>query len=640
MRKIVFTICIVLISINLIGQVSFDFTIHTVSTTNSITCTNTSVDCKARSNSPETATYSWIGALITYTGEIVSITIPGTYSVYASTPSGQNLLKTINIGVDMLYPISNLNPIVQSISCNNASLAQITASSTGGGVNLSHHFISPFGGSYVANTSTTSYAPSVPGTYTHVLINTDNGCATTKTFVVNSSAGFPTFNVSSASNFTLGCGTSSVTSISITGAVTAPPLGGAVSYSILSSQTSSNLVFGNLSQNTTYTINSPGNYTLVTRDNLSLCDTRVAVSVIQNTIQPDLSVFVPTQILDCNTNQVKLEVLSFVSNVSYHWFWPGNSSGSYTNDNMIVSTTPQISNSVVSVYTVIAKNPSNQCTTNTIIPIYQNLYKPNPNIGASSNKLTCNQPSIVLTNQSSTGIPLNSLFNVNQPVVSYWKSPLTLNSVMSSTFIATTSGYYKLEAIDKNNGCKSSTTMPVFNEKVYPMVNIPVVPAPFCINTISTSVFVYPIITQNTSNFVYQWTGPPTAAISAANGFSYSANALGIYSVVVTNTLNGCSSLGQVIVANCYTDLSENVLNATTVSIYPNPSNALFTIDCHDFENNAMIKIYNALGMLVNEQTLSSPSTLIDLYAQPKGIYTVYVIQKNKRSISAKLIKN
>ena len=247
---------------------------------------------------------------------------------------------------------------------------------------------------------------------------------------------------------------------------------------------------------------------------------------------------------------------------------------------------------------------------------------------------------MILTNQSSSTIPPSTVLTNSLPVSAYWKSPLAQNSVLSTIYTASTSGYYKLEAVDQNNGCKSSTLFPIFDHKVYPMVNNPVVPAPFCINTVSTSVYVYPIITQDTKNFSYEWTGPSSASLSVANSYSYSANALGIYTVVVTNTTNGCSTMAQVIVANCYTGISENTFANANISVYPNPSTGVFTLDNRGYAKNISVKIYNALGMYLNEQSVLFGTNTIDLSNYPTGIYTLLLMEENRLKASIKLIKD
>lgn len=66
-----------------------------------------------------------------------------------------------------------------------------------------------------------------------------------------------------------------------------------------------------------------------------------------------------------------------------------------------------------------------------------------------------------------------------------------------------------------------------------------------------------------------------------------------------------------------------NALN-NAISIYPNPSNGVFTVDLGDSQE-ATIEVYDLLGQLVTEVNASNDRTKIDLTTKGTGIYVVYV---------------
>ena len=66
-----------------------------------------------------------------------------------------------------------------------------------------------------------------------------------------------------------------------------------------------------------------------------------------------------------------------------------------------------------------------------------------------------------------------------------------------------------------------------------------------------------------------------------------------------------------------------NALNGA-ISIYPNPSNGIFTVDLGDIEK-ANIEVYDLLGKLVEQVTANTDRTKIDLTRRGTGVYVVYV---------------
>ncbi len=81
-----------------------------------------------------------------------------------------------------------------------------------------------------------------------------------------------------------------------------------------------------------------------------------------------------------------------------------------------------------------------------------------------------------------------------------------------------------------------------------------------------------------------------------------------------------------------------NIMPENLISIYPNPSNGLFTIEkqnCEFVESN--LEIYNLSGQIVHSQVLSGESVSIDLNYIPAGIYLVRITD-NRNIINQKII--
>jgi hypothetical protein len=611
------------LSINMLKSQTPSFTITCVPGTYVLTCSQTSLDLYATSSFSSVGSYSWISANSTLTGSHVVLTNPGNYTV-AAIGGAPNQIFTIV--TNTFAPGSSITPTLQNITCNPSSITNVTLS-TYITANMSHYIISPHGASVTANTQTVLYTPGTPGTYTHVVIDNLNGCSSQNTFTVTSASGFPTYSLTSPQNFTLGCGTKSVAVINIINAQTNPIPGGPVSFTLIGPSTSTGF------PGSSYSINIPGTWTAIVKDNTSLCEASTPFSVVQNTFGPSLSVSVPTQVLDCNTMQTTLQGSSSTPNVSYEWKFigvPGSfiSSSISVNANTIAPTP-----TLVNTYTFIVTDNNSTCKSSTIVPIYQNLYKPNAAISnGGSNAITCLTPSIVLTNVSTTGIPSGPFPN-SQPVIGFaWAGPTT--SGPASTYTALVPGIYTMTAKDLNNGCTKQATIVVNDNRDYPIITGPSAPYDLCANT---TVILSPTIIPG-SSLTYTWTYPSTATVTGQNSSALTTNAAGLYSLSVTNTSNGCISNAQMTVGICVG--IENVTQKNTAfTLYPNPSNGSFSISSGKQQGNVKVIVYNALGMIIKQQALLSEKEMIDIRHESAGIYIVQIYVDDDLAYSSRLIK-
>ncbi len=136
------------------------------------------------------------------------------------------------------------------------------------------------------------------------------------------------------------------------------------------------------------------------------------------------------------------------------------------------------------------------------------------------------------------------------------------------------------------------------------------------------------ILTASTTATSYTWnTGATTMSISVSPSVTTT------YSVIATNT-NGCIANSSVsIVVNTCTGVKE--IDQNSISIYPNPTNGLFTIELN---STAQIIITNSLGEVLINSKLNSGLQNLDLQNKINGIYFIRLIQNNKQEVY-KLIK-
>jgi hypothetical protein len=87
--------------------------------------------------------------------------------------------------------------------------------------------------------------------------------------------------------------------------------------------------------------------------------------------------------------------------------------------------------------------------------------------------------------------------------------------------------------------------------------------------------------------------------------------------------VNGCTSNAENILVIVNTTVGENILlNKHNISIYPNPTSDLFTMN-YDGVKSISYTIYSSLGATVLQGSIYHGSNLIDVNAFANGIYTI-----------------
>ena len=526
-------------------------TITNVTGSGSITCANPTINYVAATNYTNgPLTYTWVSLSGTATGTNVNFSNPAQYTVTATDPAtGCSSFSIFSIGINTTAPTSTVTPLAQNIICPAGSPATFTAITTSTLTNMSFSWFSSLGGT-ATNGGTVSIFNGPIGTNTVCVTNNINGCTTCKTVTVTSSSGFPTFSVTSPQQFTIGCGTTSLATINISNVTTFPTPGGAVNYTLLPpSFAGPSYTFNN---NSTYTVNTPGQYTVITHDMTNNCETHVPVSIIQNTFAPQITAAAIQQTLTCDVPCTLIKGTSTNTNVAFSWAFPGPPAGQLPNDTLTVCTTSNTTNTVVATYTLSITDNINKCKSIQPITIYQNISKPTALI-TGSNQISCNTPTINFTNASTSNVP--ATFSPTGAVIGLlWTGPSPQPTFSNtSTYIAFTpagtANQYTLVVKDMSNGCTAVATKTLGDNRIYPNVNNPNAPAPFildCGPLGSTTATIMPIISGTTTGFTYSWAAVPTTSFSSYTSSVTTVNKPGEYNIYVTNPANGCTTQGHV----------------------------------------------------------------------------------------------
>lgn len=175
-------------------------------------------------------------------------------------------------------------------------------------------------------------------------------------------------------------------------------------------------------------------------------------------------------------------------------------------------------------------------------------------------------------------------------------------------FVPVSSNTYTVTGTDGNN-CSNTATITV---NVNPNPNVS---------------FVLPVDTICAQSGIIQLSGSPAGGVftgSGVNGSTFDP-AVGAGNYFITYTYldtNGCSgeASSQLVVQGC---LGTGNISGPQVQIYPNPSSGNFTLEISEWSDNTQVYIYNALGEVVQQLTMTSPVQSVRIDAA--GIYWIRI---------------
>ncbi len=496
----------------------------------SITCTNPTVTTVISTTSTPVS-YSWSpsAGIVpgTQTTANPSFTAAGSYSaVVTNTTSGCSSSITGNV---VTVTLNNTTPTVSlttgvnngTITCTN-TLVTVTPT-TNPGSNLTYTWSPATGISSSVNQASATFTAA--GIYTLAITNTITGCVTSSTntansFTVAANNTPPTFVLGTAPSVTATC---AVPSVNLSGTSNADP------NSVYTWTTpSSSTVTGN-----PISVSNPGIYTVAVTNTVNGCNSS---SVSQNTVEVVADAGIPVVTLSANSLSItcsnptpSVAVTTTASPVSYNWtptsgIVPGTETTASPVFNAAGSYSVVVTNTVSGCATGIASNVVDVVLDNTT-----------PSITLSS---TTNNGTITCTN---TLVTISPTVTPSANLTYTWSpSGVISSSLSSATFTA--AGIYTLAITNTLTGCVTSLTNTANSFTVLADNAIP----SFTLGTANsvTTTCAVPDATLSASsnadpNAVYTWTTPSSSTVIANPLIS---SAAGTYSVIVTNTVNGCST--------------------------------------------------------------------------------------------------
>lgn len=508
-----------------------------------LTCLNSPITLTANTANPPQLNYIWSSPSGTATGNSINVTLPGLWTVTGIHPvSGCSAQVTQTIAQNVASPTIAFTPTVMNITCNVAA-STFTGTSTGH-PNVTTNWFQVFGTNTVyvgvPQGSLNLFQPSAPGVYWFVGTNNITGCSSTRSVNVTSSTGVPTFTVTSPTNFTIGCASTSVTSIQVSSVVTNPS-NQPVQYAFVPPPATATPVFTN--NPNLNNISVPGTYVVYVRDITNNCQVSQSVSIIQNIIPPNIDFIQPLSILSCRNPSMVLQGISSNNNTTITWTVPANPSPSVNpTANTTVVINPAVSGSTanvttVGVFTVGATDNNNQCRAVKTVTINQDIRLPIFTISALTNSIiTCKNPDVLI-------VPVVSTLIASQLVPTYTWFPPVGNPVPGTQFNSTAAGSHSAISMSSVNGCTTTASYNIGLDLNPPAVDFSQTFTLDCAT--NPTVQIFPTINGPTTGLTYNWyIFPAGVVVSNPSVAAIVATKIGEYGVVITNTANGCKADG------------------------------------------------------------------------------------------------
>lgn len=396
-------------------------------------------------------------------------------------------------------PVDCFNPVIQLNGTGSSQGAPYTYNWTGG--------VSSGG-----NTLTPSV--SAAGTYTLVVTNPTNNCTATASVTVAGSLIQP--NAAASAPNGINCQNATVI-LSGAGSSVGP------NFSYQWTTTGGNIVSG--ATTLTPLVNQGGNYILVVTNNTNGCTRQASVNVVQDQSVPQANAGTD-RLLNCQIPTVQLQGTAS-SGPGYSFAWTASPGGFASGQNTLTPTVNQPGN-----YTLVVTNSNTGCTSSDVVVVTSNFATPAALI-LTPDPINCNTPNTVLDGSGST----------SGPEIQYTWTGLAGGQIVGNSdqpdATAGTAGTYRLVVRNTESGCTDVAQVNVTSN-----TNPPLAEAGPTANITCQS----PTVTLNGAGsstgatYTYLWSTTNGNIVSGGTTLVPVVNLPGNYTILVTNTANGCTA--------------------------------------------------------------------------------------------------
>jgi hypothetical protein len=484
-------------------------------TTQTLNCTQPALTLSG--NAPLTGhTYIWSASS---GGNILSgantltplINQPGIYTLeVTNTANGCSSTASVQVLQDAGQPFAAV-AAPNALTCSTQQLT-LNATASSAGPNYSYVWSGP---SIVTGGNTQTPTVDAPGNYSFIITNNTNGCTATTTVTVTENIVLPIADAGPAK--TLDCKTP-IVQIGGPGMSAGP--------NILYGWSGPGIIVGGNTRQPT--VNQSGTYVVTVTNAANGCTQTASVTLNDNFATPVVDAG-PNGLLTCVDNFFEAApTISGSGPLSYKWQTTGGSilEGDTTQ-------TPLFNGA--GTYYLIVTNLVSGCTATDLLQVLKSAEIPNAD-AVATDVLTCTVEQIALDGTGSSQ---------NGPFVYLW-FPISGGNIVSGANtlepIVDEPGIYRLEVRDTSNSCIAYAQVAIEENLEQPNVDA----GPTGTLTCSVNSLNLQGTILSNGNFISAWTASNGGNIVAGSGTTTpNVNASGTYTLLVTNTLNGCTASDQ-----------------------------------------------------------------------------------------------
>jgi gliding motility-associated-like protein len=565
-----------------------------------LTCDVTDVELSATATtSSGQMLVDWFGpaglSILSDDSLTISAVNPGNYLLVVNDPV-TGCISTVEtlIDQDITLPTIAVAPTA-TITCSSPEIA-IDASSSSAGANFIYEW-QDINGTTLTEVSSTLSSISTPGIYSFKVSNTDNGCVDSTTVEVLENINYPIVSIDPADE--LNCST---TVLSIGGNATS-------TASTLSYQWESadgNIITGSTALSPL--VDEPGTYILAVTDDSNDCETRDTIVISQDIELPSVNAGMGAE-LTCSFTSFDLSG-SATANGPVEILW-------LTNDGNIVDGANTYSPTVNSAgtYTMQVTNLSNGCIASNDVLMTSSTDHPNISI-APAEILDCDTESTPI-NASASDSGNNFVYE--------WTT--TDGNIVSATDVDVITvdapGIYNLQITNTLNDCVSNAMMEVEEDVAVPFASAG---STAILNCYNPSLSLNGIASSQGTEFTYEWATTGGNIISGLNSLTPEVDAPGTYQILVTNTINQCTSTDEVVITEDFIYPAAAVANPAVLNCTLEETNL-------DGTSSSQGALYEYLWTTSTGHIVSGETNLNPLIDEP-GIYQLDVLNTENGCLS------
>lgn len=450
----------------------------------------------------------------------VFVSLPGVYVfIIEDTTNGCAASDSLIVTGTLNFPNADAGS-QKEISCAN-TVALLDGSNSSSGANFIYLWEASMGGNIQSGETTLTPLIDVAGQFTLTVTDTTNGCSDVdQVMVVNN---FLTAEGDAGGDTTLTC---SDTIINLNASASA-----GFAFNQQWYTTDGNILSGSTTLQPE--INQPGTYCMVVFNIENGCADTSCLEVTYDTVPPIANAG-PLAELDCNTMAKTLNGAGSSIGIQYNYKWAhisgGTGNGISSSDTIL---TPLVKEE--GVYRLRVENSINGCVAEDTVTVIADLDIPAGGAG-NDTSLTCVLDQLQL---SASSAPPGDTYVYN------WSTNdgTIVTGQNTPNPLINDDGNYFLMITDVQSGCVKMDTVAVFYDTIPPVAEAGATEEITCIN-------LAPVLNGSNSSqgsgFDYQWTTDDGNIVAGDTTIFPSVNAIGTYTLEVTDVSTGCTSTDEV----------------------------------------------------------------------------------------------